>query len=51
MQPKEVIDESFKEVLNNPWIALPLGLKTPSMESVMAELQRQGISKIPPPTS
>lgn len=49
--PKEVIDESFKEALNNPWTPLPLGLKPPSMESVMAELQRQGISKIPPPAS
>ena len=51
VQPKEVIDKSFKEALNNPWTPLPLGLKPPSMESVMAELQRQGISKIPPPTS
>lgn len=49
--PKEVIDEAFKEALNNPWTPLPLGLKPPSMESVMAELQRQGINKIPPPAS
>lgn len=49
--PKEVIDEAFKEALKNPWTPLPLGLKPPLMESVMAELQRQGISKIPPPSS
>ena len=51
MQPKEVIDEDFKEALTNVWIPLPLGLKTQLMEIVMEELQRQGISKILPPAS
>ena len=27
---------------------LPLGLKPPSLDSVMGELQRQGVPKIPP---
>ncbi|XP_057869252.1 two-component response regulator-like APRR2 isoform X2 [Cryptomeria japonica] len=46
--PKELIDEAINEALNNPWMPLPLGLKPPSMQSVISELQRQGISKIPP---
>ncbi|KAJ7513825.1 hypothetical protein O6H91_23G016000 [Diphasiastrum complanatum] len=43
--PKEVVDAVINEALRNP-ITLPLGLKPPSMESVMAELQKQGISGI-----
>uniref|UniRef100_A0A1D1Y9Q2 Putative transcription factor GLK1 n=1 Tax=Anthurium amnicola TaxID=1678845 RepID=A0A1D1Y9Q2_9ARAE len=45
---KECIDAAIGDVLAKPWSPLPLGLKPPSLESVLAELQRQGISKIPP---
>lgn len=45
---KESIDAAIGDVLSKPWQPLPLGLKPPSMDSVMVELQRQGISKIPP---
>ncbi|KAK8497344.1 hypothetical protein V6N12_064033 [Hibiscus sabdariffa] len=45
---EEVIDEVVKEAINKPWLPLPLGLKPPSTESVLAELSRQGISTVPP---
>lgn len=45
---KEKVDAAISEVLSNPWTPLPIGLKSPSLESVMAELQRQGISNVPP---
>ncbi|MBA0576351.1 hypothetical protein Golob_024800 [Gossypium lobatum] len=45
---EEVIDEAVKEAINKPWLPLPLGLKPPSTDSVLAELSRQGISTIPP---
>lgn len=45
---KEKVDAAINEVLSNPWTPLPLGLKSPSLESVMAELQRQGIRDVPP---
>ncbi|KAH1106520.1 hypothetical protein J1N35_010288 [Gossypium stocksii] len=45
---EEVIDEVVKEAINKPWLPLPLGLKPPSTDSVLAELCRQGISTIPP---
>ncbi|KAL3645442.1 glucokinase [Castilleja foliolosa] len=45
---KESVDAAIGDVLSKPWQELPLGLKPPSMDSVMVELQRQGISKIPP---
>ncbi|KAA3469197.1 Two-component response regulator-like APRR2 [Gossypium australe] len=45
---EEVIDEVVKEAINKPWLPLPLGLKPPSTDSVLAELSRQGISTIPP---
>ncbi|KAL3645443.1 glucokinase [Castilleja foliolosa] len=45
---KESIDAVIEEVLSRPWLPLPLGLKPPSIDSVMLELQRQGISKVPP---
>ncbi|KAK8341693.1 hypothetical protein V6Z11_A08G185800 [Gossypium hirsutum] len=45
---EEVIDEVVKEAINKPWLPLPLGLKPPSTDSVLAELARQGISTIPP---
>lgn len=46
-QPKEILDAAISEALSNPWKPLPLGLKPPSMELVMAELQRQGINSVP----
>ncbi|XP_057537463.1 transcription activator GLK1 [Amaranthus tricolor] len=45
---KESIDTAIGEVLAKPWKPLPIGLKPPLMDSVLVELQRQGISKIPP---
>ncbi|XP_042059077.1 transcription activator GLK1-like [Salvia splendens] len=45
---KESIDAAIGDVLKKPWLPLPLGLKPPSMDSVMAELRRKGVSKIPP---
>ncbi|XVF13556.1 hypothetical protein REPUB_Repub08aG0217300 [Reevesia pubescens] len=45
---EEVIDKVVKEAINKPWLPLPLGLKPPSTDSVVAELSRQGISTIPP---
>lgn len=47
---EEVIDEVVKEAMSKPWLPLPLGLKPPSIDSVIAELQRQGIRTIPPTT-
>eukprot|EP00897_Mesotaenium_endlicherianum_P005013 jgi/Mesen1/453/ME000101S10682 len=43
MPPKGILDAAISEALANPFTPLPLGLKPPSMEGVMAELQRQGI--------
>lgn len=43
MQAEEVVDKVVKEAINKPWLPLPLGLKPPSMDSVMAELTKQGI--------
>lgn len=45
---KESIDAVIGDVLSKPWLPLPIGLKPPSVDSVMVELQRQGIPKIPP---
>ncbi|XP_058100580.1 probable transcription factor GLK1 [Magnolia sinica] len=45
---KETVDAAIGDVLAKPWLPLPLGLKPPSMEGVLVELQKQGISKIPP---
>lgn len=47
-QAEEVIDEVVREALREPWRPLPLGLKPPSTESVLAELHRQGIHRVPP---
>ncbi|XP_052177087.1 transcription activator GLK1-like [Diospyros lotus] len=44
----ESIDAAIGDVLSKPWLPLPLGLKPPSTDSVLGELQRQGIPKIPP---
>jgi len=50
MQSKESIDAAIGDVLVKPWLPLPLplGLKPPSMDSVMSELHKQGIPKVPP---
>ncbi|KAJ6714866.1 TRANSCRIPTION ACTIVATOR GLK1 [Salix viminalis] len=48
LQPdEEVIDKVVKEAINKPWLPLPLGLKPPSADSVLAELSRQGVSSVP----
>lgn len=44
----ERIDATIGDVLAKPWLPLPLGLKPPSVDTVLMELQRQGIAKIPP---
>ncbi|XP_057871757.2 transcription activator GLK1 isoform X2 [Cryptomeria japonica] len=49
--PKETVDAAINEVLNDPWTPLPIGLKSPSLESVMTELQRKGISDVPLPSA
>lgn len=48
LQSKECIDAAIGDVLSKPWLPLPLGLKAPAIDSVMSELQRQGIPNIPP---
>lgn len=45
---KECIDAAIGDVLSKPWLPLPLGLKAPALDTVMSELQRQGIPNIPP---
>ncbi|KAL5099085.1 hypothetical protein RYX36_003412 [Vicia faba] len=40
---EEVVDKVVKEAINKPWLPLPIGLKPPSMDSVMAELTKEGI--------
>ncbi|XP_004511768.1 two-component response regulator-like APRR2 isoform X2 [Cicer arietinum] len=40
---EEVVDKVVKEAISKPWLPLPLGLKPPSMDSVMSELSKQGI--------
>jgi hypothetical protein len=45
---EEVIDNVVKEAISKPWLPLPIGLKPPSTDTVLAELSRQGISNIPP---
>ncbi|KAL9287242.1 Two-component response regulator-like APRR2 [Arabidopsis thaliana] len=42
-----MLDQVVKEAISKPWLPLPLGLKPPSAESVLAELTRQGISAVP----
>ncbi|XP_051124798.1 probable transcription factor GLK1 [Andrographis paniculata] len=46
---KESVDAAIEDVLSKPWLPLPLGLKPPAVDSVMLELQHQGISNVPPP--
>ncbi|RRT66810.1 hypothetical protein B296_00039844 [Ensete ventricosum] len=44
LQVEEAIDRFIKDVTSKPWLPpLPLGLKSPSAEMVLAELHRQGI--------
>ncbi|XP_004508999.1 two-component response regulator-like APRR2 isoform X1 [Cicer arietinum] len=45
---EEVVDKVVKEVISKPWLPLPIGLKPPSTDSVLAEISRQGSSTIPP---
>ncbi|KAK7330865.1 hypothetical protein VNO77_25071 [Canavalia gladiata] len=45
---EEVVDKVVKEAISKPWLPLPLGLKPPCTDSVLAELSRQGICSIPP---
>ncbi|MCL7035295.1 hypothetical protein MKW94_004748 [Papaver nudicaule] len=45
---KDKVDAAIGDVLTKPWLPLPLGLKPPSLDSVLVELQRQGIPEIPP---
>ena len=47
-QSSESIDAAIGDVLSKPWLPLPLGLKPPSVDSVMGELQRQGVADVPP---
>ncbi|KAM1114225.1 transcription activator GLK1-like [Malus sylvestris] len=44
---KESIDAAIGDVLSKPWLPLPLGLRPPTTDTVMVELQRQGVPKIP----
>ncbi|KAG9129084.1 hypothetical protein Leryth_019815 [Lithospermum erythrorhizon] len=51
VQPtKESIDAALGDVLAKPWLPLPLGLRAPSIDSVLGALQREGVSKVPPTT-
>ncbi|KAG6404897.1 hypothetical protein SASPL_132474 [Salvia splendens] len=45
---KESVDAAIGDLLSKPWLPLPLGLKAPSVDSVVVELQRQGVAKVPP---
>ncbi|CAN6486390.1 unnamed protein product [Victoria cruziana] len=45
---EEVVDRAVKEAISKPWLPLPLGLKPPSVDSVLSELHRHGINRIPP---
>ncbi|XVF44328.1 hypothetical protein PTKIN_Ptkin02bG0111500 [Pterospermum kingtungense] len=45
---KESVDAAIGDVLSKPCLPLPLGLKPPSTDTVLGELQRQGVPKIPP---
>jgi len=48
LQSNESIDAAIGDVISKPWLPLPLGLKPPSVDGVMTELQRQGVSNVPP---
>ncbi|XP_019424347.1 PREDICTED: two-component response regulator-like APRR2 isoform X2 [Lupinus angustifolius] len=38
---EEVVDKVVKEAMSKPWLPLPIGLKPPSADSVLAELSKQ----------
>ncbi|PNY13916.1 two-component response regulator APRR2-like protein [Trifolium pratense] len=40
---EEMVDKVVKEAITKPWLPLPIGLKPPSMDSVLDELTKQGI--------
>ncbi|KAG6519868.1 two-component response regulator-like APRR2 [Zingiber officinale] len=44
---EEVIDRAVREAMSKPWLPLPLGLKPPSTDAVLAELHRVGIAGTP----
>ncbi|WOL12437.1 hypothetical protein Cni_G21204 [Canna indica] len=44
---KECIDEAIGDVMEKPWLPLPLGLKPPSLDSVLVELEKEGVSLVP----
>jgi hypothetical protein len=44
LQAEEVVDKVVKEAISKPWLPLPIGLKPPSMDGVLDELTKQGIS-------
>ncbi|KAE8736380.1 transcription activator GLK1-like isoform X2 [Hibiscus syriacus] len=48
---RESIDAAIGDVLSKPGLPLPLGLKPPSCDGVLGELQRQGVPNIPPSSS
>ncbi|KMZ72846.1 Response regulator [Zostera marina] len=41
---KESIDATIGDVLSNPWLPLPLGLKPPSVESILLQLKKEDIA-------
>ncbi|CAM8986824.1 hypothetical protein QQ045_009208 [Rhodiola kirilowii] len=44
----ERIDAALEDVLAKPWLPLPIGLNPPAIDTVVRELQRQGVPQIPP---
>lgn len=48
MQTNDILESAIIEALNNPLTPPPLGLKPPSLDCVLEELNRQGITMLPP---
>ncbi|CAH8372563.1 unnamed protein product [Eruca vesicaria subsp. sativa] len=48
---KESVDAAIGDVLTRPWLPLPLGLKPPTVDGVITELHRHGVSQVPPAAS
>eukprot|EP00475_Leptophrys_vorax_P016427 TRINITY_DN22880_c0_g1_i1.p1 TRINITY_DN22880_c0_g1~~TRINITY_DN22880_c0_g1_i1.p1 ORF type:complete len:575 (+),score=50.10 TRINITY_DN22880_c0_g1_i1:156-1880(+) len=44
----DILDAAITEALSNPTAPLPLGLKPPSVDGVLEELNKQGITMPPP---
>ncbi|KAA8524327.1 hypothetical protein F0562_010750 [Nyssa sinensis] len=44
---KESIDAAIGDVITKPCLPFPIGLKPPSVDTVLVELQQQGIPKVP----